>query len=127
VAGSVTWNREGEDRLGGIGVAGLYKDLVLPIAGEGRAKRSPVEAAMELFDPDLVGQDPGPGKVGDVDEGVVDELVGDALSAQRAKSNRRTPLTRRWMAMASAWQMSGRVPVMMIRSKQVSTPRMRSA
>jgi hypothetical protein len=33
VAGSLTWNREGEDRLGGVGVAGLYKDLVLPISG----------------------------------------------------------------------------------------------
>jgi len=33
VAGSLTWNREGEERLGGVGVAGLYKDLVLPIAG----------------------------------------------------------------------------------------------
>ena len=33
VAGSMTWNREGGERLGGIGVAGLYKDLVLPISG----------------------------------------------------------------------------------------------
>jgi hypothetical protein len=33
VAGSLTWNREGEERLGGVGVAGLYKDLVLPISG----------------------------------------------------------------------------------------------
>ncbi|HEX9189882.1 MAG TPA: hypothetical protein VGB87_22590, partial [Vicinamibacteria bacterium] len=33
VAGSLTWNREGEERLGGVGMAGLYKDLVLPISG----------------------------------------------------------------------------------------------
>ena len=33
MAGSLTWNREGEERLGGVGVAGLYKDLVLPISG----------------------------------------------------------------------------------------------
>jgi hypothetical protein len=33
LAGSLTWNREGEERFGGVGVAGLYKDLVLPIAG----------------------------------------------------------------------------------------------
>ena len=33
VAGSLTWNREGEERLGGVGVVGLYKDLVLPISG----------------------------------------------------------------------------------------------
>jgi hypothetical protein len=33
VAGSLTWNREGEERLGGVGVAGIYKDLVLPISG----------------------------------------------------------------------------------------------
>jgi hypothetical protein len=33
LAGSLTWNREGEERLGGVGVAGLYKDLVLPISG----------------------------------------------------------------------------------------------
>jgi hypothetical protein len=32
-AGSMTWNREGEERLGGVGVAGVYKDLVLPISG----------------------------------------------------------------------------------------------
>ncbi|HYN02574.1 MAG TPA: hypothetical protein VE359_09020 [Vicinamibacteria bacterium] len=33
LAGSLTWNREGEERLGGVGVVGLYKDLVLPISG----------------------------------------------------------------------------------------------
>jgi hypothetical protein len=33
VAGSLTWNREGQDRLGGAGVVGLYKDLVLPLSG----------------------------------------------------------------------------------------------
>jgi hypothetical protein len=33
LAGSLTWNREGEERFGGVGVAGLYKDLVLPISG----------------------------------------------------------------------------------------------
>jgi hypothetical protein len=33
VAGSLTWNREGEECLGGVGVVGLYKDLVLPISG----------------------------------------------------------------------------------------------
>jgi hypothetical protein len=33
VAGSLTWTREGEDRLGGVGVAGLYKDLFMPISG----------------------------------------------------------------------------------------------
>ena len=33
LAGSFTWNREGEDRMGGVGVVGLYKDLVLPISG----------------------------------------------------------------------------------------------
>jgi hypothetical protein len=33
MAGSLTWNREGEERFGGVGVAGLYKDLVLPISG----------------------------------------------------------------------------------------------
>ncbi len=33
VAGSLTWNREAGDRLGGIGVAGLYKDLVMPLSG----------------------------------------------------------------------------------------------
>jgi hypothetical protein len=33
VAGSLTWNREGEERLGGVGVVGLYKDLVMPISG----------------------------------------------------------------------------------------------
>jgi hypothetical protein len=33
LAGSLTWKREGEDRLGGVGVVGLYKDLVLPISG----------------------------------------------------------------------------------------------
>ena len=33
MAGSLTWNREGEERFGGVGVAGLYKDLVMPISG----------------------------------------------------------------------------------------------
>lgn len=33
VAGALTWNREGEESLGGVGVVGLYKDLVLPISG----------------------------------------------------------------------------------------------
>jgi len=33
VAGSLTWNREDGERLGGAGVVGLYKDLVLPISG----------------------------------------------------------------------------------------------
>jgi hypothetical protein len=33
LAGSLTWTREGEDRLGGVGVAGLYKDLVMPLTG----------------------------------------------------------------------------------------------
>ena len=33
-AGSLTWNREGaEARLGGIGVVGVYKDLVMPLSG----------------------------------------------------------------------------------------------
>ncbi len=57
--------------------------------------------------------------------GVVD-LVPQGLGPA-GEVEQRTPLTRRWMAMASAWQISGRVPVMMVRSKQVSTPRMRSA
>jgi hypothetical protein len=33
VAGSLTWNREGEESLGGVGVVGLYKDLVMPLSG----------------------------------------------------------------------------------------------
>jgi hypothetical protein len=33
VAGSLTWNREDAERLGGVGVVGVYKDLVLPISG----------------------------------------------------------------------------------------------
>ena len=33
VAGSLTWTREGEGSLGGAFVAGLYKDLFMPIAG----------------------------------------------------------------------------------------------
>ena len=33
LAGSLTWNRDGDERLGGAFVAGLYKDLVLPISG----------------------------------------------------------------------------------------------
>jgi hypothetical protein len=33
VAGSFTWNREGEGRTGGLGLAGVYKDLVMPLTG----------------------------------------------------------------------------------------------
>jgi hypothetical protein len=67
-----------EDDVGG--VLGLVDAPVDPggeVAQHGaEAPSQPVEAAMELFDPDLVGQDLGPGKVGDVDEGVVDERCG---------------------------------------------------
>lgn len=33
VAGTVTWSRDGQSRMGGVGIAGLYKDLVLPVSG----------------------------------------------------------------------------------------------
>ena len=33
VAGTVTWSRDGENRTGGVGIAGLYKDLGLPLSG----------------------------------------------------------------------------------------------
>ena len=33
VAGEVTWIREGEEHTGGLGVFGLYKDLILPVSG----------------------------------------------------------------------------------------------
>jgi phosphatidylserine/phosphatidylglycerophosphate/cardiolipin synthase-like enzyme len=32
-AGSFTWNREGADHPGGVGILGIYKDLVLPLSG----------------------------------------------------------------------------------------------
>jgi hypothetical protein len=61
VAGSLTWNREGEERLGGVGIAGLYKDLVLPISGLGvgraawagsaRAKGGGWDGRARLFPP----------------------------------------------------------------------------
>jgi hypothetical protein len=33
MAGQVTWIREGEERIGGLGVLGIYKDLILPVSG----------------------------------------------------------------------------------------------
>ncbi len=33
MAGEVTWIREGEERTGGLGIVGLYKDLILPVSG----------------------------------------------------------------------------------------------
>ena len=33
VAGTFTWGRGVENRLGGVGIAGIYKDLVLPVSG----------------------------------------------------------------------------------------------
>jgi hypothetical protein len=45
VAGSLTWSREGGERIGGVGIVGLYKDLVFPplspfgVSAEGYAGR----------------------------------------------------------------------------------------
>lgn len=33
VGGTLTWSRDGQNRVGGIGIAGLYKDLMLPLSG----------------------------------------------------------------------------------------------
>lgn len=33
LGGTVTWGRDGDDRLGGVAIAGLYKDLMLPVSG----------------------------------------------------------------------------------------------